>query len=94
VDVAAASRTPVLATAGLSLGAYGADDTGTRTHTVRYTNVSDRDVTLDVRTALATTGGREITDGVVTPAARTVTVPAGRTADLPLTVDPSRAQRG
>ncbi|MDT6983092.1 S8 family serine peptidase [Streptomyces lusitanus] len=94
VDVAAASRTPVLATAGLALGTYGADDTGTRTYTVRYTNVSDRDVTLDVRTALATTGGREIADGVVTPAARTVTVPAGRTADLPLTVDPARAQRG
>ncbi|CAL9319155.1 S8 family serine peptidase [Streptomyces sp. SudanB66_2053] len=94
VDVAAASRTPVLATAGLALGTYGADDTGTRTHTVRYTNVSDRAVTLDVRTALATTGGREIADGVLTPAARTVTVPAGRTADLPLTVDPSRAQRG
>ncbi|WP_406719201.1 S8 family serine peptidase [Streptomyces althioticus] len=94
VDVAAASRTPVLATAGLSLGRYTADDTGTRTRTVRYTNVSDRDVTLDVRTTLATSGGREIADGVLTPAARTVTVPAGGTADLPLTVDPARAERG
>ncbi|MGW3555035.1 S8 family serine peptidase [Streptomyces griseoincarnatus] len=94
IDVAAASRTPVLATAGLSLGRYTADDTGTRTRIVRYTNVSDRDVTLDVRTALATSGGREVADGVLTPAARTVTVPAGGTADLPLTVDPARAERG
>ncbi|MET9168644.1 S8 family serine peptidase, partial [Streptomyces cellulosae] len=94
IDVAAASRTPVLATAGLSLGTYTADDTGTRTHTVRYTNVSGRDVTLDVRTALATSGGREAAHGVLTPAARTVTVPAGGTADLPLTVDPARAERG
>ncbi|WP_210638315.1 S8 family serine peptidase [Streptomyces sp. GESEQ-13] len=94
IDVAAASRTPVLATAGLSLGTYTADDTGTRTHTVRYTNVSGRDLTLDVRTALATSGGREAADGVLTPAARTVTVPAGGTADLPLTVDPARAERG
>ncbi|MEU9551290.1 S8 family serine peptidase [Streptomyces werraensis] len=94
IDVAAASRTPVLATAGLSLGTYTADDTGTRTRTVRYTNVSDRDVTLDVRTALATSGGREIAAGALVPAARTVTVPAGGTADLPLTVDPARAERG
>lgn len=31
---------------------------------------------------------------MLTPAARTVTVPAGGTADLPLTVDPARAERG
>ncbi|MET9331648.1 S8 family serine peptidase [Streptomyces cellulosae] len=94
IDVAAASRTPVLATAGIALGRYSTDDTGTRTHTVRYTNVSGRDVTLDVRAALVTSGGRELADGVVTPAARTVTVRAGGTADLPLTVDAARAGRG
>ncbi len=92
IDVAAASH-PVLATIGLSLGTYTADDTGTRTHTVRYTNVSGRDVTLDVRTALATSGGREAAHGVLTPPPGPSPCPP-RHADLPLTVDPACAERG
>ena len=79
VDVAAAVRTPVVATATLALGTYGADDTGTVTRTVRYTNTSAEDVTLELRAALATSGGRQITDGAVTPDRTDVTVPAGGT---------------
>ncbi|MDT0394842.1 MULTISPECIES: S8 family serine peptidase [Streptomyces] len=94
VDVAAAVRTPVVATATLALGTYGADDTGTVTRTVRYTNTSAEDVTLELRAALATSGGRQITDGAVTPDRTDVTVPAGGTAEVPLTVNPARAQRG
>ncbi|MFI9467059.1 S8 family serine peptidase [Streptomyces sp. NPDC052492] len=94
IDVAAAARTPVVATATLALGTYGTDGTGTRTHTVRYTNVSGSDVTLGLRAALATSGGRQIADGVLTPGSRTVTVPPGGTAEVPLTVDPARAAKG
>lgn len=94
IDVAAATRTPVIATATVALGTYGADESGTRTRTVRYTNSSGTDITLDLRTALATSGGREVSGGVLAPKSPTVTVPAGGTVEVPLIVDPARAARG
>ncbi|MGW9398849.1 S8 family serine peptidase [Streptomyces sp. NPDC055642] len=94
IDIAAATRTPVIATATLSLGSYGSDETGTRTRTVRYTNTSGEDVTLALRATLATSGGRQAADGVLTPGEQAVTVPAGGTVEVPLTVDPARADKG
>ncbi|MGI3203962.1 hypothetical protein ACRJ4W_49140 [Streptomyces sp. GLT-R25] len=59
-----------------------------------YTNSSDSDVTLALTTRLATAGGREPAEGAVRLGSASVRVPAGATAEVPLTVDPARAQQG
>ncbi|WP_171115812.1 MULTISPECIES: S8 family serine peptidase [unclassified Streptomyces] len=94
IDLAAATRTPVSATGTLALGTYEADDSGTSTRTVRYTNRSDAPLTLGLRAELTTSSGRKVNDGAVSPGSASLTVPAGGTAELPLTVDPSRAAQG
>ena len=96
VDVAAAALGPVTATGSVALGPYGTggDNGAPRTATVRYTNTSDKDVTLALAAHLATTGGRELTTGALQLGSDTVRIAAGATVDVPLTVDPSRAGRG
>lgn len=90
VDVAAAALGPVTATGSVALGPYGTGgDNGTpRTATVRYTNTSDKDVTLALAAHLATTGGRELTTGALRLGSDAVRIAAGATVDVPLTVDP------
>ncbi|MFF4130598.1 S8 family serine peptidase [Streptomyces mirabilis] len=96
VDVAAAALGPVTATGSVALGPYGTggDNGAPRTATVRYTNTSDKDVTLALAAHLATTGGRELTTGALRLGSDAVRIAAGATVDVPLTVDPSRAGRG
>ncbi|MFD4350168.1 S8 family serine peptidase [Streptomyces coelicoflavus] len=94
IDLATAVRTPVVATGTQALGVYESEDTGTHTRTVRYANHSGEDVTLDLDLRLATAGGREADPAAVRPATKRLTVPAGGTAEVPLTVAPSRTALG
>ncbi|MFC8076864.1 S8 family serine peptidase [Streptomyces sp. NPDC057307] len=94
IDVAAAALGAVTATGTVALGPFEAGDDQTRTSTLRYTNTSDKEVTLALAVKLATSGGREPADGAVRPGADSVRVPAGSTAEVPLTADPVRAARG
>ncbi|WP_405792911.1 S8 family serine peptidase [Streptomyces sp. NBC_01506] len=94
IDVAAAALGPVAATGTVALGPFEAGDDRTRTSTLRYTNTSDKEVTLALTTKLATSGGREPAEGAVRTGSDSVRVPAGSTAEVPLTVDPVRAAQG
>ncbi|WP_405674542.1 S8 family serine peptidase [Streptomyces sp. NBC_01511] len=94
VDVAAAALGPVTATGTVALGPF---ETGTgqpRTTTLRYTNTSDKEVTLSLGLKLATNGGREPAADAVRLGSDSVRVQPGSTAEVPLTVDPARAAQG
>ncbi|MEV8421125.1 S8 family serine peptidase [Streptomyces niveus] len=94
IDLAAAALGALTATGTVALGPFEAGDDQTRTATLRYTNTSDEDVTLALAVKLATGGGREPADGAVRPGSDSVRVPAGSTAQVPLTVEPARAAQG
>ncbi|GGX85365.1 S8 family serine peptidase [Streptomyces fructofermentans] len=94
IDAAAAVLGPVTATGTVSLGPFEAGDDGTRTKTLRYTNTSDAEVALTLTAELATSGGREPAEGAVRIGSGSVRVPAGGTAEVPLSVDPARVQQG
>ncbi|MDN3027544.1 S8 family serine peptidase [Streptomyces sp. S.PB5] len=96
IDVAAAALGPVTATGTVALGPFSTgDDTGApRTATVRYTNTSDKDVTLALTARLATTGGRDLAPGALRLDSDSVRIAPGATADVPVTADPARAGRG
>ncbi|MFE6026590.1 S8 family peptidase [Streptomyces niveus] len=94
IDLAAAALGALTATGTVALGPFEAGDDRTRTATLRYTNTSDKDVTLALAVKLATGGGREPADGAVRPGSDSVRVPAGSTAEVPLTVEPARAAQG
>ncbi|MFE4497149.1 S8 family serine peptidase [Streptomyces niveus] len=94
IDLAAAALGAVTATGTVALGPFEAGDGQTRTATLRYTNTSDKEVTLALAVKLATGGGREPADGAVRPGSDSVRVPAGSTAQVPLAVEPARAAQG
>ncbi|MBZ9644511.1 S8 family serine peptidase [Streptomyces sp. PSKA30] len=94
VDVAAAVLGPLTATGTVALGTYETGDGSTRSTKVRYTNHSGEDLTLALDVRLATTAGREAAEGAVRPGTDSLRVAAGKTVDVPVTVDPSRLQRG
>ncbi|MFJ6572723.1 S8 family serine peptidase [Streptomyces sp. NPDC091292] len=95
IDVAAAALGPVSATGTVALGPFQTgDDGGGAGRTVRYTNNSDREITLALTARLATTGGRALPDGALRLGSDSVRIAPGATVDVPLTADPSRAGRG
>ncbi|WP_328498430.1 S8 family serine peptidase [Streptomyces sp. NBC_00414] len=94
IDVAAAALGPVTATGTVALGPFRTGDGETRTTRLTYTNTSGADVTLALTARLATAGGRTPAEGAVKLGSGSVRVPAGATAEVPLTVDPARAQQG
>ncbi|MFE7439657.1 S8 family serine peptidase [Streptomyces chartreusis] len=94
VDVAAAALGPVTATGTVALGPFETGKGETRTTRLRYTNTSAADVTLALSARLATAGGRTPGEGAVRLGSGSVRVPAGATAEVPLTVDPARVQQG
>ncbi|MEU0952954.1 S8 family serine peptidase [Streptomyces niveus] len=94
IDVAAAALGPVTATGTVALGPFETGTGETRTGTLRYTNTSEKEVTLSLGLELATTGGREPAAGAVRLGADSVRVGPGSTAEVPLTVDPARAAQG
>ncbi|WP_314411896.1 S8 family peptidase [Streptomyces sp. DSM 40484] len=94
IDVAAAALGPVTATGTVALGPFRTGDGETRTTQLKYTNTSGAAVTLALGVRLATAGGRTPADGAVKLGSGSVRVPAGATAEVPLTVDPARVERG
>ncbi|EST19513.1 S8 family peptidase [Streptomyces niveus] len=94
IDLATAALGAVTATGTVALGPFEAGDDQTRTATLRYSNTSDKEVTLALAVKLATGGGREPADGAVRPGSDSVRVPAGSTAQVPLAVEPARAAQG
>ncbi|WP_261384016.1 S8 family serine peptidase [Streptomyces sp. T12] len=94
VDAAAAALGAVTATGTLTLGTFVEAKAGPRTTQLRYSNSSERAVTLSLDLQLATKGGREPAPGAVELGTQTLQVPAGATVEVPLTVNPARLQRG
>ncbi|MFE5814540.1 S8 family serine peptidase [Streptomyces sp. NPDC056479] len=101
LDVGAAIGQKVLGAPALQAGTFNwPQDTSDRTSVaVPYTNTTDRAVELRL-TVPAVTGndGSTVRSPLARLAARTVTVPAGATAEVPLRIDPTatltRAQYG
>jgi subtilisin family serine protease len=95
IDVRAAGLGDVTATGTLALGPFTSQAAATPvTSGIRYTNSSDRDVTLSLAVELTTEGGRAPAEGTARLGSDTVRVPAGASAEVPLTVDPARAGQG
>ncbi|MFD7409358.1 S8 family serine peptidase [Streptomyces sp. NPDC059866] len=94
VDVAAAVLGPLTATGTVALGTYETGAGSPRSTKIRYTNHSGEDLTLALDVRLATTAGREAAEGAVRPGTDSLRVAAGQTVEVPVTVDPSRLQRG
>jgi subtilisin family serine protease len=97
IDVSAAALGAVTATGTVFLGdIHGTDPTAA--HAVTYTNTSAAPVTLSLGFALTTTGGRAVGKDAVRlgdgTAGQTLTVPAHGTAEIPVTVDPSKVEHG
>ncbi|WP_327365493.1 S8 family serine peptidase [Streptomyces sp. NBC_01217] len=96
IDLAAAVLGQVTATGTVALGPFQSGTTAKNAEggTVRYTNTSDKPVTLELAVQLATDGGRAVPDGTVEPGSKTLDIAPGATAEVPLNVDPSLAGRG
>ncbi|WP_217167928.1 S8 family serine peptidase [Streptomyces sp. AC512_CC834] len=94
IDVRAAGLGAVTASGTLVMGPFTSQDTEPVTSEVRYTNSSDKDVTLSLAVELATEGGKAPAEGSARLGADSVRVPAGASAEVPLTVDPARAGQG
>lgn len=97
IDVSAAALGPVTATGTVFLGDVHETDP-TATHAITYTNTSAAPVTLSLGLTLATSGGRAVAEGAVRlgdgKAGQKITVPAGGSAQIPVTVDPSKVGHG
>ncbi|WP_406361044.1 S8 family serine peptidase [Streptomyces sp. NBC_01579] len=95
VDVKAAISAPVTTTGTIVLGPVDRDSSPVeRAGVIRYTNHSDDEVSLNLRAALATRGGKALPAQALTLGAETVRVAPGATAEVPVGIDPSKAARG
>ncbi|MFF4837481.1 S8 family serine peptidase [Streptomyces sp. NPDC001315] len=94
IDVRAAALGTVTATGTLALGQFSTGDGAPAPSRLRYTNTSDKDLTLTLAVELTAAGGRAPGEGAVRLGSDSVRVPAGATAEVPLTVDPARAGKG
>lgn len=92
LDVTKAMKQTVVGPGAVSAGTFAWPQTAAdvKTVPVTYTNTTDAPVTLSLRTGpvLANDGSRTTTD-LVRLGASALTVPAGGTADVPLTIDPT-----
>ncbi|WP_158289797.1 S8 family serine peptidase [Micromonospora sp. S4605] len=97
VDVARAVAQPVTASPGsVSFGRYAwsEEDRDDVTRTIVYRNSGDRALTLGLTIEAATTTGAPAPAGMFTTDASTVTVPAGGSAEVRLTLDPDLGDTG
>ncbi|KOV72593.1 peptidase S8 [Streptomyces sp. AS58] len=95
VDVKAAFTSPVSATGTIVLGPFQMDGSPVEhAGAVRYTNFSDGEVSLSLRAALKTKGGRELPAQALALGADTVRVAPGATVEVPVGIDPAKAGRG
>lgn len=96
VDAAAVTSSPLTATGKVELGTHPSPSDGAepRSAPVTYTNSGDTD--LSVRLALDVTdpSGAEPGEGAVTLSDETLTVPAGGTATVEVTLDPAHSGAG
>ncbi|MEV1067692.1 S8 family serine peptidase [Streptomyces sp. NPDC050263] len=93
IDAAAAALGPVVATGSVPLGSV---DVGApaRTATLEYANTSGAEITLSLEPRLADAAGKAVAAGALKLGMTSVRVPAGGTAQVPLTVDPGKAGQG
>ncbi|HEX5532297.1 MAG TPA: S8 family serine peptidase [Actinomycetales bacterium] len=86
----ALSSSVFAATDSLSVGhfPYPQDNTAPVTQKLTYRNVSDQDVTLSLAVAVTDEKGTTPAPGMLDVAQDKVTVPAGGTAEVPITVNP------
>ncbi|MFI1785109.1 S8 family serine peptidase [Streptomyces rubiginosohelvolus] len=94
IDARAAVLGAVSATGTLALGPFTSEATEPEASRVRYTNSSDKDVSLSLYADLATEGGRKPAEGSVRLGADSLKVPANSSAEVLLTVDPARVGQG
>ncbi|MFE9610794.1 S8 family peptidase [Streptomyces sp. NPDC006012] len=94
IDVAAAMGA-VTATGSVTLPALQVGSDGQRqAATLHYTNTADQPVDLKLAVALANADNIPLPAGVVTPAADTLRLAPGASADVPLSTDATKAKRG
>ncbi|MFB7368367.1 S8 family serine peptidase [Streptomyces sp. NPDC056222] len=93
VDLARATRQQLFATGTLNFGEVAAETTKPLPRKVRYTNTSNRRVTLSFEASLDNTNGRAPRRGAVTAPGRH-TLQAGESADIPITIHPEKLSRG
>ncbi|MEU4098231.1 S8 family serine peptidase [Streptomyces sp. NPDC026673] len=95
VDVKAAFTAPVTATGTIVLGPFDRDGSPVeRAGVVRYTNHSGKEMSLGLRGALTSTGGKQLLAQALTLSADTVRLAPGATVEVPVSVDPEKAGRG
>lgn len=95
VDVKAAFTASVTATGTFAMGPFDRDASPVeRAGVIRYTNHGDAEVSLNLRAALATNGGRALPAQGLTLGAETVRIAPGATTEVPVGVDPGKAGRG
>lgn len=93
IDVHAAAMGDLRATGSLSLGSYETGTHRTAASTLRYTNSSGKKLTLSLSVTLTSAQGHDAASAVHLGSPK-VEVPAGATAEVPLTVDPDGIGRG
>ncbi|HWM72692.1 MAG TPA: S8 family serine peptidase [Nocardioides sp.] len=93
VDVTRAVTQGVYGTGTVSLGSFTPDGAPV-TEQITWTNTTDQDVELDLELVVTDLSGDAPAAGALTLGADTVTVPAGSSATVPLTADPSHLGHG
>ncbi len=94
VDVARAVTQTVFGTGNLGFGALAIPDTGPTTRQLTFTNTGGTPVTLDLAVQVTNLeNGQPDPDGFSVGADR-VTVPAGESVAVPVTLDPTALERG
>ena len=93
VDVSRAVTQGVFGTGTVDLGDLD-PESGPVTEQITWTNTTDQDVELALELDVTDLSGEAPATGALTLGAGSVTVPAGATARVPLTVDPARLDHG
>lgn len=94
VDVTRAVTQELTATGSVHLGTYEDADTEPGTFEVTYTNTGEEDLSVDLTLDLATPGGDPPAEGSIALSEDALTVPAGESATVSVTVDPALLERG
>ncbi len=96
VDAAAVTSSPLAATGSVELGVHPhpRDGAEPRTVPVTYTNAADTDLRLELALDVTDQNGTAPASGVLTLSVPALTVPAGGTATVEVTLDPARSAAG
>ncbi|WP_234389091.1 S8 family serine peptidase [Streptomyces sp. AS58] len=95
VDVKAAFSAPVTATGTIAMGPFDRDGSPVeRAGVIRYTNQSDDQVSLSLRAALATKGGRALPAQAIELGPDPVRIAPGATVEIPVGINPVKAGGG